>query len=221
MPVQLRFNTGLAGEQYVTRELWRQARLDRCPLHPRGGCGFTRHGTYQRKSPAGTYIARWYCRLGHQTFSLLPDHLAARFPGTLAEIERVVAAAERASSVQACADALRPVTISLPSAMRWVRRRLAPVHALLPVVVAMVPQHLQGCAPTIEAFHERLVAGSAAGSVTASASGSALVRLRDLLSVHLAALAYPLGFRHRGPGAGEHQGGLQQHKGPDPPRQAP
>ena len=221
MPVQLRFDTGLAGEQYVTRELWRQARLERCPLHPRGGCGFSRHGTYERKSPAGTYIARWYCRLGHQTFSLLPDHLAARFPGTLAEIERVVAAAERASSVQACADALRPVTISLPSAMRWVRRRLAPVHALLPIVVAMVPQHLQGCTPTIEAFHERLVVGSAAGSLTASAPGSALVRLRDLLSVHLPALAYPLGFRHRGPGAGEHQGGLQQHKGPDPPRQAP
>jgi hypothetical protein len=221
MPVQLRFNTGLAGEQYVTRELWRQARLDRCPLHPRGGCGFTRHGTYERKRPAGTYVARWYCRLGHQTFSLLPDHLAARFPGTLAEIECVVAAAERASSVQACADALRLDPISLPSAMRWVRRRLAPVHALLPIVVAMVPQHLQGCAPTIEAFHERLVAGSAAGSVTASAPGSALVRLRDLLSVHLAALAYPLGFRHRGPGAGEHRTGLQQHKGPDPPRQAP
>ena len=216
MPVQLRFNTGLAGEQYVTRELWRQARLERCPLHPRGGCGFTRHGTYQRKSPAGTYVARWYCRLGHQTFSLLPDHLAARFPGTLAEIERVVAAAERASSVQACADALRPDPVSLPSAMRWVRRRLAPVHALLPIVVAMVPQHLQGCAPTIEAFHERLVVESATGS----AMDSALVRLRDLLSVHLAALAYPLGFRHRGPGAGEHRTGLQQHKGPDPPRQA-
>lgn len=216
MPVQLRFNTGLAGELYVTRELWRQARLDRCPLHPRGGCGFTRHGTYERKRPAGTYVARWYCPLGHQTFSLLPDHLAARFPGTLAEIERVVAAAERASSVQACADALRPDPVSLPSAMRWVRRRLARVHALLPIVVAIVPQHLQGCAPTIEAFHERLVVESATGS----AMDSALVRLRDLLSVHLAALAYPLGFRHRGPGAGEHRTGLQQHKGPDPPRQA-
>jgi hypothetical protein len=221
VPVQLRFDTGLAGEQYVTRELWRQARLERCPLHPRGGCDFTRHGTYQRKSPAGTHIARWYCRLGHQTFSLLPDHLAARFPGTLAEIERVVAAAERASSVQACADELRPDPVSLPSAMRWVRRRLARVHALLPIVVAMVPQHLQGCAPTIQAFHERLVVGSATSSVTASAVDSALVRLRDLLSVHLAALAYPLGFRHRGPGAGEHQGKLQQHMGPDPPRQAP
>jgi hypothetical protein len=98
------------------------------------------------------------------------------------------------------------------------------VHALLPVVVAMVPQHLQGCAPTIQAFHERLVAAPAAGSATPSAGGSApgsaLVRLRDLLSEHLTALVCPLGLRHRGPGAGEHRAGRQQHKGPDPPRQA-
>jgi hypothetical protein len=220
VPVQLRFDTGLAGEQYVTRELWRLARLEQCPLHPHGGCGFARHGTYERKSPAGTHIARWYCRLGHQTFSLLPDHLAARFPGTLPQIEQVVAAAECASSVQACADALRPLTVSLPSAIRWVRRRLTPVHALLPIVVAMVPQHLQGCAPTIHAVHERLGAESATASVAASAVDSALVRLRDLLSVHLAALAYPLGFRHRCASGGEDQGALQQHKGPDPPRDA-
>jgi len=228
VPVQLRFDTGLAGEHYVTRELWRQARLERCPLHPRGGCGFARHGTYERKSPSGTRVARWYCPRGHQTFSLLPDHLAARFPGTLAEIEQVVAAAERASSVQACAAALRPVIITLPSAMRWVRRRLARVRVLLPIVVAMVPQHLQGCAPTIEAVRERLVAAAAAGSAARaaggsaldSAPGSALVRLRELLGEHLAALAYPLGFRHRSCSAGEHHGGLQQHMGPDPPRVA-
>ena len=83
MPVQLRFDTGLAGAEYVTRELWRRAILPRCPLHPRGGCGLARHGSYARKRPAGTRIARWYCPQGHRTFSLLPDHLAARFPGTL------------------------------------------------------------------------------------------------------------------------------------------
>ena len=220
MPVQLRFNTGLAGEQYVTRELWRQASLDRCPLHPRGGCGFAKHGTYARKSPSGTYIARWYCPLGHQTFSLLPDHLAARFPGTLSEIEQVVAAAERASSVEACADELRPDPVSLPSAIRWVRRRLCLVCPLLPIVVAMVPQHLQGCTPTIEAMHERLVAESAADSVASLKTDSALERLRDLLSSHLAALSHPLGFRHRRRSGGGLRPGLQQHKGPDPPRAA-
>jgi hypothetical protein len=54
IPVQLRFETGLTGAHYVTREGWREARLSRCPLHPRGGCGFARHGTYERKTPAGT-----------------------------------------------------------------------------------------------------------------------------------------------------------------------
>ena len=121
MPVQLRFETGLTGADYVTREAWREARLSRCPLHPRGGCGFSSHGTYERKSPAGTLIARWYCPQGHCTFSLLPDHLAARFPGTLCEIEHVVATVEQAKSVEAAADALRRDAITLASAIRWVR----------------------------------------------------------------------------------------------------
>lgn len=181
-----------------------------------------KHGTYARKSPPGTYIARWYCSRGHQTFSLLPDHLAARFPGTLSDIEQVVAAAERSSSVQACADQLRPDPVSLPSAMRWVRRRLCLVCPLLPIVVAMVPQHLQGCAPTILALHERLFVESPTASVgDAAVVGSALARLRDLLSDHLAALAKPVGFRHRCARGGEHHGKLQQHMGPDPPPRAP
>jgi hypothetical protein len=27
-------------------QLWRSASLSRCPLHPKGGCGFARHGIY-------------------------------------------------------------------------------------------------------------------------------------------------------------------------------
>ena len=209
MPVQLRYETGPAGEQYVTAELWRQARLDRCPLHPRGGCGFASHGTYERKRPAGTRIARWYCPQGHCTFSLLPDHLAARLPCTLPEIEQVVAAAESASSLEACADALRPDPVSLPSALRWLRRRLTRVQPLLQIVVAMVPQYLQSCAPTIAGLRQRLGVVSVLDSV--------LMRLRDLLAEHLPALAFPLGFRHRAGQGGEAQAGLQQHMGPDPP----
>jgi hypothetical protein len=64
---------------------------------PNGGCGFARHGTYYaRGTPPGTEIARWYCLTGHCTFSLLPDCLAARLPGTLAEVESVVRAVEQA-----------------------------------------------------------------------------------------------------------------------------
>jgi hypothetical protein len=54
---------------------------------------------------------------------LLPDHLAARFPGTLSQIEQVVAAVEQAPSVEAAADRLRGDDITLASALRWVRRR--------------------------------------------------------------------------------------------------
>lgn len=205
MPVQLRFETGLTGAEYVTREAWREARLSRCPLHPRGGCGFARHGTYERKRPAGTLIARWYCPQGHRTFSLLPDHLAARFPGTLSEIERVVATVEQASSLEAAADTLRSDPVTLPSAVRWVRRRVAPVRALLTIVVGLFPRWLLGCVPTIDALRARL-------SCT-----QVLMLLREHAQVHLQSLARPLGFQHRPYAGGEYQSGIQQRMGPDPP----
>jgi hypothetical protein len=206
MPVQLRFATGLTGADYVTREGWREARLTRCPLHVHGGCGFAGHGSYERKRPAGTLIRRWYCPLGHCTFSLLPDHLAARFPGTLAEIEHVVATVEQASSVEAAANELRRDAITLPSALRWVRRRLALVRPLLSAVVSLLPQWLLGCAARIGALRERL------------GGEPVLMRLRERLAVHLQALSRPLGFGYRG-GEGAPGGiGFQQHMGPDPPR---
>jgi hypothetical protein len=205
MPVQLRFETGLTGAEYVTREGWREARLSRCPLHARGGCGFSHHGTYERKSPAGTLIARWYCPQGHCTFSLLPDHLAARFPGTLSEIERVVATVEQAKSVEAAADALRSDPVTLPSAVRWVRRRVGPVRALLTIVVGLLPQLLLGCSPTIAALRTRL------------ACPQVLVTVRERANAHLQALARPLGFHHRRVAGGEPRSGSQQHMGPDPP----
>jgi hypothetical protein len=205
MPVQLRFDTGLAGAEYVTRELWRSASLPFCPLHPQGGCGFSRHGSYERKTPADTRIARWYCPQGHCTFSLLPDHLAARFPGTLAEIEQVAAAAQAADSLEACAHALRPEPIGLPGALRWLRRRLDVVRTLLPIVVTLLPQLMQGCAPTVAAMRRHL------------GVDEVLSTLRDVLAEHLPALAFPLGFLDRAPSGGARGGGVQQHMGPDPP----
>ncbi len=127
----------------------------------------------------------------------------------LNQIEEVVAAAEDASSLQACANALRPDPVSLPCALRWVRRRLTVVRSLLAIVVPMVPHLLQGCAPTIAAVRERL------------GCDGVLMRLRDLLGQHLAALAAPLGFRHRRVNGAEHRSALQQHKGPDPPARGP
>jgi hypothetical protein len=205
MPVQLRFATGLTGAEYVTREAWREARLSRCPLHARGGCGFARHSAYQRKTPAGTWIARWYCPLGHCTFSLLPDHLAARFPGTLSEIEHVVATVEQASSVEAAANALRRDDITLASALRWVRRRLAPVRALLTIVVGLLPQRLLGCMPRITDLRTRL------------SCRQVLMHLRTLAQPHLPALIRPLGFRSPCGAGGERKSAFQQRMGPDPP----
>jgi len=205
MPVQLRFVSGLSSTDYVTGEGWRLATLARCPIRPRGGCGFARHGTYTRVSPPGTQIARWYCPTGRCTFSLLPDHLAARFPGTLSEIELVVATVEQARSLEAAADRLRSDDITLPSAVRWVRRRIAPVRRLLTIVVGLFPQWLQGCVPQIIAVRERL------------ACSEVLILLRALARIHLHALVAPLGFLPPPVLAGEHKPVVQHHMGPDPP----
>jgi len=100
-PVQLRHTCSLSGEAYVARRAWRDASLAACPRHPRGGCGLVRHGTYGRRTPVGMRIARYYCPTAHETFSLLPDCLASRFPGALDPIEQVVATVETARSVAA------------------------------------------------------------------------------------------------------------------------
>jgi hypothetical protein len=208
MPVQLRFSSGLTSSDYVTREGWRLARLAHCPVHPRGGCGFASHGTYARVSPPGTRIARWYCPLAHCSFSLLPDHLAARFPGTLSEIEHVVATVEQAPSLEAAAQQLRRDDITLPSALRWVRRRLAPVRRLLTAVVGLFPHCLQGAPAHISALRTRLQCDQV------------LMSLRQLAAAHLHALAYPLGFLPRCVLAGEARSGFQHDMGPDPPRES-
>jgi hypothetical protein len=205
VPVQLRFSSGLSSADYVTGEGWRLATLACCPVHPRGGCGFARHGTYARVSPPGTLIARFYCPTGHCTFSLLPDHLAARLPGTLSDIEQVVAAVEQAPSLETAADRLRRDNISLPSAVRWTRRRVRLVHTLLAILVSVLPQLLLGCAPMLHAVRARL------------GCEQVLVQLRETAQLHLHALPRPLGFRPPSAGGSERKCACQQHTGPDPP----
>ena len=140
--MQLRYASELTGEQYVRAQAWRDARLERCPNHPRGGCAFARHGTYARKRPRGTQIARWYCPDSHTTFSLLPDCLAARFPGELDEVEAVVAHAEQATSTAAAADALRRDAVELPGAMRELRTLAAEPLPALPAPLGFRPHRL-------------------------------------------------------------------------------
>jgi len=206
--VQLRYPSGHTSDDYVTQKAWRSASLSYCPLHPKGGCGYTRHGTYVRVSPAGTRVARWYCPQGHCTFSLLPDHLAARFPGTLTDIETVVAAVERAPSVEEAANALRPDDVSLATALRWVRRRVRLVHTVLTVVVSLFPDLCLGYSPTVQSLRTRL------------GCEPVLIELRHLACVHLQALPRPLGFRPPGGPGGGRKTHFQQHRGTAPPKNA-
>jgi hypothetical protein len=182
--VQLRHPTSLTSNDYVTRQAWREASLDRCPAHPRGGCGFRRNGSYARVEPPGMRVARCYCPTAQTTWSLLPDCLASRLSSDLAEVEQVVTRVAAGPSIEAAAAAVRP-DITLPSAVRWVQRRVLPVRAALLALVTLMPSQFAGCSPTVAA-------------VTAVVGTTpALVRLREIGAPHLAALPPPLGFGPR------------------------
>lgn len=151
-------------------------------------------------------ITRYYCPTAHETFSLLPDCLASRFPGDLDDLERVVAHVDAARSIEAAADGLRP-DIVLPSAVRWVRRRLTLLRTTLLAVVTLLPDVFGGDAHL--------------GAVRAALdTNHALVALRAHAAPLLAALPRPLGFaRHLRPP--HRQRPRPQHRmGADPGRPA-
>lgn len=182
--VQLRYETDLTSDEYVTQQAWQHASLDRCPWHPWGGCGLKGHGTYTRLDPPGAKVPRWYCPKAQATVSMLPDCLAARLSGTLHDVERVVAEVEDAATVEAAADELRP-DVEMPGRLRWVRRRLGLVYAGLLALRTLMPDEFADCAATIGAFRDAL--------------GVALVLpvLRGIGAEHLHALPPPLGFGPR------------------------
>ena len=202
--VQLRFPTGLTSEEYVNQKLWLTAKLDECPLHPEGGCGFARHTPYERVSPPGCLIARWYCREGHTTFSLLPDCLSSRLEGTLSRVEEVVAQAEAAPTLEVASEIVRP-DIELPGALRWLRRRVQLVHAVLAAAIGLLPGLLAGCKPTLASFRSAL------------GTEGVLVLLRAEVAPQLAALPPPLGFGARPLRRTARPTALQQGTGKDPP----
>jgi len=202
--VLLRFDTGLTSEDYVSREAWREARLPYCPNHRQGGCSLMRHGTYQRKTPPGTRIARWYCRESHTTFNLLPDCLAARLPGTLQSLEDAVVVAEQAPSLEAAAAILRP-GIELPGALRWLRRRRQYVYHSLVVLIGLLPELLVGCTPTVTAVRRHL------------GQDAVLMYLRGSATNYLPSLSAPLGFSSLPTVVGGVTRRHQQPMGPDPP----
>jgi hypothetical protein len=137
------------------------------------------------------------------TFSLLPDCLAARLPGSLADVERVVAAVEAARSVEAAAEELRP-EIELAGAIRWVRRRLRPVRAALLALVTMAVGGLVSCRPTLDSIGHQF-------------GRPVLRQIRSRANRHLGALAAPIGFGPRPRRGGHRRGPLEHDMGPDPP----
>ena len=173
-------------------------------MHPRGGCSFARHGTYERLNPPCTRIPRWYCPESHCSFSLLADCFAARLSGTLCEIETVAVEAEQASSLEAAADQLR-LDIELPGAIRWTRRRVKAVHACLTILLGLLPELFVGCQPTLGAFSQWLQVDSL------------LPALREIAALHLGYLPPPLGFKPPSCSGGEPKRHIQQQTGPDPP----
>ena len=158
--------------------------------------------------PAGIRVARLRCPKAGVTISLLPDFLASRLSGTLAEVEHAVEAAERAKSQEAAAGQVRPAdvadAVTLPSALRWLRRRLSPVRSALLALVTLLPE-LFGCAPTIAGLRERL------------GVSSVLVSLRARAEQRLGALEAPLGFRARASRATRKRSAPPHEAGPDPP----
>ena len=153
--MQIRFATDLSADEYVRQQAWKEARLDNCPLHSKGGCRFASHGTYGRQAPQGTKIARWYCPDGHSTFSLLPDCLSSRLPGSLIEVENAINRVENAPSQEAAVHDLR-LDIGFAGVLRWIRHRLFLVRAALTLLIELLAILPQDCRPRISSFRAAL-----------------------------------------------------------------
>jgi hypothetical protein len=138
--LQILLRTQSTVEAYIANREWHDAGLSACPLHPSGGCSFSRHGSYARVTPRGLRIARWYCPEGSQTFSLLPDFLAARLPGLLDTIQTCVAVVQSARSMEAAADLVRGPEVTLAGAIRWLRRRVQAIRTGIAAVVDLMPE---------------------------------------------------------------------------------
>ncbi len=187
--MQCSWETPIADDRYVAERAWERAVLCACPLHPGGGCGLEKLGTYGRVAPAGAGVPRWWCPLARKSISLLPTFLAAGLSGTLDDVEAVVAAVEQAGGVVAAVDLVHPAeahdALGLEGAKRSIRRRARAVHAALLAIVTLMPEQFVGVMPTLEALRVVLC------------TGRVLVTLRTLVARHLGSLPGPLGFGAR------------------------
>ena len=187
--MQIPWKSPVVDDRYVADRAWERAELCACPMHPEGGCGLQRLGTYARVSPPGARVARWWCPLVRKSVSLLPTFLAARLPGTLDEVEEVVGAVEQAGGVTAAVESVHPAeaeeAIGLQGALRSMRRRVSAVYAALLAIITLMAERFAGTTPTL------------GGLRTALSTERVLATLRDLAAPYLHALPAPLGFAAR------------------------
>jgi hypothetical protein len=178
-----------AADAYVAQRQWERTVLCTCPFHPEGGCGVERLGSYPRVRPAGVRVARFWCPRERASVSVLPAFLAARFVGTLDDVEAAVDAVSTAGSVARAADVVHPADAPTPlsydAAIASVRRRVRAVRAVLLAAITLLPVRFAGLAPTLSAFRERL------------GVGRVLITLRTLTEPIVSALPMPLGVRRR------------------------
>lgn len=210
--MQLRLVSTLTLELYVTTRAWEQATLAACPLCAPGQCKLQKLAPYLRKVPVAAFVARFYCRRRHTTFSLLPDFYASRVPGLLDDLERAAEVAEAGGGREHTANTLRPAdapdAVTLGAAVAWVRRRVSWVRALLAIVGSLMPELFAGVERSVRAFRKHL------GTV------SALVALRGICAHHLHALPRPLGLNPPTPVVQPRDRVRRQSMGPDPPAEA-
>jgi hypothetical protein len=187
--VQVLWKEFTAADRYVADRAWERAILCECPFHPQGGCGLRKLGTYGRVEPEGVRVARFWCALAGRSISLLPAFLAAQMAGTLDDVEAVVHAVEQAGSIAAAVEQVHPAeaerAIGPVCAQRSIRRRLRAVRAALLAAVTLLPERLNGIAPTLTALREAL------------GTDRVLVAVRCMAERYLGALPTPLGFRNR------------------------
>ena len=199
----MRLATRSTSENYITGKLWQCATLSACPWHPQGGCGFARHGTYERVEPANTFVARWYCPTAQRTVSALPDCLASHRSGTLEQCEAVVRAVESAVSIEAACWDLRP-EIELPGVLRYVTGLIRDIYRALRAVKGLFPLRFD-CEPTVNDFSCLLD------------TPNVLIDLRRIAADFLPQLPTPLGFNPSRDSTREIQLPLQHQVGRDPP----
>jgi hypothetical protein len=209
--VQIRLETTLTFEEYVTSKGWEQATLAACPLCPLGSCHLQRLGTYMRKVPAVSFVARYYCPEQRTTFGLLPDFYASRVPGTLDDLEHTAVQAEASAGLEHAAEELRPGdepgAVTLSVAVAWVRRRVAWVRALLVIVAGLFPELFAGVRLSVRAFRARL------------GISRVLVALRGICAPYLYVLPRPLGLNPRTPWPPVREDARPQPIGSDGPRE--